>query len=151
MAPSCPEVSVILPVYNVGEYLDICMESLERQTFRDFEALLINDGSTDDSADRCRAWAEKDSRIRFFDKDNEGVAPTRNLGVRLARGEYLAFVDPDDWLDPTYLEKLHARLEETGADVASCESGRLPQRAPAAPETARSVALYDRDQVLEKR
>ena len=128
MAPSCPEVSVILPVYNVGEYLDICMESLERQTFRDFEALLINDGSTDDSADRCRAWAEKDDRIRFFDKDNEGVAPTRNLGVRLARGEYLAFVDPDDWLDPTYLEKLHDRLEETGADFAECDLWRYDNR-----------------------
>ena len=62
MAAPCPEVSVILPVYNVGEYLDICMESLERQTFRDFEALLINDGSTDDSAVRCRVWAEKDGR-----------------------------------------------------------------------------------------
>ena len=59
-----PEISVILPVYNVGNYLDVCMESLEKQTFRDFEILLINDGSTDDSADRCRRWAEKEKRIR---------------------------------------------------------------------------------------
>ena len=128
MAAPCPEVSVILPVYNVGEYLDICMESLERQTFRDFEALLINDGSTDDSAVRCRVWAEKDGRIRFIDKENEGVSATRNLGVRLARGKYLAFVDPDDWLEPAYLEKLRDRLEETGADFAECDLWRYDNR-----------------------
>ena len=75
MAAPCPEVSVILPVYNVGEYLDICMESLERQTFRDFEALLINDGSTDDSAVRCRVWAEKDGRVGGFRDPESGRAP----------------------------------------------------------------------------
>ena len=104
------------------------MESLERQTFRDYEALLINDGSTDDSADRCRAWAEKDGRVRFIDKENEGVSETRNLGVRLARGKYLAFVDPDDWLDPAYLEKLHDCLEESGADFAECDLWRYDNR-----------------------
>lgn len=123
-----PEVSVILPVYNVGEYLDVCMESLERQTFRDFEMLLINDGSTDDSPERCRRWAEHDRRIRYIEKENEGVAATRNLGVRLARGTYLAFIDPDDWVDPTYLENLHARLEETGADFAECDLWRYNNR-----------------------
>ena len=77
-------ISVIIPVYNVGAYLDICLENIERQTFLDMEILLINDGSTDDSADRCRRWAENDSRIRFIDKQNEGVAASRNLGVREA-------------------------------------------------------------------
>ena len=123
-----PMISVILPVYNVGEYLDVCMDSLERQTFSDMEILLINDGSTDDSADRCRSWAQKDDRIRFIDKENEGVAATRNLGVQEARGKYLAFVDPDDWLDPTYMEKLCARLEETGADFAECDLWRYDNR-----------------------
>ena len=123
-----PEISVILPVYNVGSYLDVCMESLEKQTFRDFEILLINDGSTDDSGDRCRRWTETDKRIRFIDKRNEGVAHSRNLGVRLARGKYLAFVDPDDWIAPTYLEKLHTRLEETDADFAECDLWRYDNR-----------------------
>ena len=80
-----PEVSVIIPVYNIGEYLDLCMKSLEQQTFRDFEILLINDGSMDDSDERCRVWAEKDSRIRYINKENEGVAASRNLGVRMTR------------------------------------------------------------------
>lgn len=123
-----PEVSVIIPVYNVGEYLDTCVESLVQQTFRDFEILLINDGSTDDSSERCRAWADKDSRVRLVEKGNEGVAPTRNLGVRLARGAYIAFVDPDDWVDPEYLEKLHDRLEATQADFAECDLWRYDNR-----------------------
>ena len=124
----CPEVSVILPVYNVGEYLDLCLESLEGQSFQNFEILLINDGSTDDSGDRCRRWAQKDSRIRYIEKENEGVAPTRNLGVRLAKGKYLAFVDPDDWVETDYLEKLYSRLEETGADFAECDLWRYDNR-----------------------
>ena len=128
MEHNAPAVSVILPVYNVGAYLDICMESLLGQTFADFEALLIDDGSTDDSAARCRAWVEKDGRVRFVHKQNEGVAATRNLGVQLARGEYLAFVDPDDWLDSRYLEKLFNQLEETGADFAECGLWRVDNR-----------------------
>ena len=123
-----PEVSVIVPVYNVGAYLDICMDSLVRQTFADMEILLINDGSTDDSGDRCRKWADSDKRIRFIDKENEGVAASRNLGVREARGKYLAFIDPDDWIDPEYMEKLHRRLEETGADFAECDLWRYDNR-----------------------
>ena len=123
-----PEISVILPVYNVGAYLDLCMESLEEQTFPDMEILLINDGSTDDSSERCRSWAQRDSRVRYFEKENEGVAAARNLGAREARGKYLAFVDPDDWLAPTYLEKLHDRLEETGGVFAECDLWRYDNR-----------------------
>ena len=105
------EISVIIPVYNVADYLDVCMESIVAQTYTDMEILLINDGSTDSSADRCREWQQKDERIRFVDKANEGVAATRNLGVQLTKGKYIAFVDPDDWLERDYMEKLHSRLE----------------------------------------
>ena len=117
-----------MPVYNVGAYLDVCMESLMAQTFQDMEILLINDGSTDDSPARCRSWAARDSRVRVTDRENGGVASARNLGVSLARGRYIAFVDPDDWLDPTYLDKLHSRLEETGADYAECDLWRYDNR-----------------------
>ena len=123
-----PEISVIVPVFNVGSYLDICMESLTDQSFPDFEILLINDGSTDDSPGRCRGWADSDRRIRFIDKQNEGVAASRNLGVREARGKYIAFVDPDDWVDRTYLEKLYQKLEKTGADFAECDLWRYDNR-----------------------
>ena len=127
MERPAPEISVILPVYNIGAYLEPCMKSLQAQTFSDFEMLLINDGSTDDSAVRCRRWAERDGRVRFIDKENEGVAAARNLGVRLARGKYIAFVDPDDWLDPAYLEKLRAPLE-AGANFSECDLWRCDNR-----------------------
>ncbi len=123
-----PAISVILPVYNVGEYLEQCMESLAKQTCSDFEALLINDGSTDDSLARCEAWARRDARVRVVDKANEGVAATRNLGVRLARGEYIAFVDPDDWVEETYLEKLLGAARESGADFVECDLWRYDNR-----------------------
>ena len=91
-----PEISVILPVYNVEKYLDICMDSLVNQTFEDMEIIIINDGSTDGSSRCCRAWSMRDDRIRLIEKANEGVAVARNLGIRESRGKYLAFVDSDD-------------------------------------------------------
>ena len=121
-------VSLILPVYNVADYLDRCMESVVSQTYRNLEILLINDGSTDSSAEKCREWERKDPRIVFIDKENEGVAKTRNLGVDLAKGEVLGFVDPDDWLEPDYVEKLLSRMQETGAEYVECDLWRYNNR-----------------------
>ena len=123
-----PEISVIIPVYNVEDYIDTCMESLAAQTYTDFEVLLINDGSTDHSADHCRKWAEKDSRIRFIDKVNEGVSASRNLGIDEARGTYLSFIDPDDWVDSQYFEKLHEAAVKSGADYTECDLWRYDNR-----------------------
>ncbi|MBQ1468132.1 MAG: glycosyltransferase family 2 protein, partial [Solobacterium sp.] len=77
-------ISVIIPVYNVKDYIDECMESVVHQTYKDLEILLINDGSTDGSHEKCLFWAERDTRIRYINKQNEGVAASRNLGVDLA-------------------------------------------------------------------
>ena len=123
-----PAISVIIPVYNVADYIDICMESVVSQSFADFEVLLINDGSTDASGEKCRLWKARDARIRLIEKENEGVAASRNLGVREARGEYLAFVDPDDWLDLRYLEKLYRAVRESGGDFAECDLWRCDNR-----------------------
>ena len=123
-----PAVSVILPVYNVGAYLDVCMESLLRQTFGDMEILLVDDGSTDDSLARCLRWQRTDPRVRVLTQPNRGVAAARNRGLDEAKGRYLAFVDPDDWVEDRYLEKLVRRLEETGADFAECDLWRYDNR-----------------------
>ena len=123
-----PAVSVILPVYNVADYIDECMESLCAQTFEDFEALLIDDGSTDDSPGICDSWAEKDSRIRVIHKENGGVSSARNRGIEEAAGRYLAFADPDDWLDPDYLEELVRAAEDADADMAECDLWRVNGR-----------------------
>ncbi len=123
-----PAVSVILPVYNVGDYIDTCMDSLCRQTFPDFEMILVDDGSTDDSRARCREWVRKDGRVRLICKENGGVSLARNLGMEAARGEYIAFVDPDDWVAPDYLEKLFSAISAADADFAECDLWRVDGR-----------------------
>ena len=122
------EISIILPVYNVEGYIDQCMESIVHQSFRDFEALLVNDGSTDGSLAKCREWELRDNRIRVIEKPNGGVSSARNCGIEQARGTYLAFVDPDDWIDERYPEILHARAVETGADFVECDLWRYSNR-----------------------
>ncbi len=117
-------ISVIIPVYNVYEWLDECMESLCSQTFHDFEMILINDGSTDGSGAKCEEWVLKDPRIRYISKENEGLALTRNLGIKEAKGKYIVFIDSDDWVDPRFLELLYSKIEETKADLVECDFWR---------------------------
>ena len=99
-------ISVIVPVYNTEKYLDRCIQSILSQTYIDFELLLINDGSTDSSAAICDKYAELDSRVRVFHKDNSGVSSARNLGLDNAIGEWITFVDSDDWIEHNSFECL---------------------------------------------
>ena len=99
------KISVIVPVYNTAQFLPRCIESILSQSFTDFELLLIDDGSTDGSGKICDAYAEKDNRIRVFHKENGGVSSARNLGLDNARGEWVTFVDSDDYVSPVILEK----------------------------------------------
>ena len=97
-------ISVIVPVYNTEKYLDRCIQSILSQTYIDFELLLINDGSTDSSGVICDKYAEQDSRVRVFHKENGGVSSARNIGLDNANGDWIAFVDSDDWVYPCWLE-----------------------------------------------
>lgn len=121
-------ISVIIPVYNVYEWLDQCMETVVSQTYGDFEVLLINDGSNDGSEERCQEWTVKDDRIRYIPKKNEGPSLTRNLGIREAKGKYLAFVDADDWVDSNFLKKLYDAVLQNDADMAECDVYRVDDR-----------------------
>ena len=98
-----PKVSVIVPVYKVEKYIGQCIESILSQTFKDFELILVDDGSPDSSGAICDQYAQKDSRIQVFHKENGGVSSARNYGIEKAKGEWLCFVDSDDWIEPTYL------------------------------------------------
>lgn len=93
-----PLISVIVPVYNVQDYLERCVTSLLNQTYHNLEIILIDDGSTDDSLMLCKGLSEKDARIRILSQSNQGVGAVRNLGVSMATGQYLGFVDGDDWV-----------------------------------------------------
>lgn len=114
------KISVIIPVYNARDYLLDCLRSVAGQTWPELEVLLIDDGSTDDSARLCRGWCEKDKRFRLLQKKNGGVSSARNLGLEEATGDYVAFVDADDWLCPKMLEHQADCLEEEKSDMAIC-------------------------------
>lgn len=101
-----PIISVIIPVYNAEDYLERCIESVLRQSFLDYEVLLIDDGSTDSSIDICNYYAKSNARICAYHKENAGVSSARNLGLQHAKGKWIAFIDSDDWVDPFYLEHL---------------------------------------------
>lgn len=118
-------ISIILPVYNVSNYLDRCLESVTSQTYSKIEILLINDGSTDSSSYICSEWKKKDNRIIYIEKQNEGLGPTRNLGLKLALGKYIAFVDSDDWVALDYIEKLYYSIKSEDADIAECNFYRV--------------------------
>lgn len=111
-----PKVSVIVPVYNVEAYLDQCVKSILSQTLQNIELLLVNDASTDNSLQIARAY-EEDPRVQVLDKPHGGLGDTRNYGVARASGEYLAFVDSDDWIDPEMLETVYAAAQEREADL----------------------------------
>ena len=106
-------ISIIVPIYNVENYLRQCLDSIVAQTYQNFECLL-NDGSTDNSADICREYVEKDSRFRYFEKENGGVSSARNLGIECSGGAYVTFIDSDDWVDSDYLEVLYTTLLKEG-------------------------------------
>lgn len=89
-------ISVILPIYNVENYLRQCLDSIIEQTFHNLEILLVNDGSTDGSGKICQEYLKKDSRIRYFEKENGGLSDARNYGIERAQGEYITFIDSDD-------------------------------------------------------
>ena len=113
------KISIIVPVYNAENYLRRCIDSILEQTYTNFELLLINDGSTDGSAKILEEVKESDSRIRVVHKKNEGVSATRNLGLKLVTGDYITFIDSDDFVDKLYLEVLSKSLTENDSDIAS--------------------------------
>jgi len=111
-------ISVIVPVYKVEDYLDRCVESILAQTFTDFELILVDDGSPDNCPAMCDAWAEKDKRIKVIHKENGGLSDARNVGIDRAKGEYLSFVDSDDYIHPRMLEILYATIFECNTKLA---------------------------------
>lgn len=116
-----PAISVIVPVFNMETLLSRCLDSLLAQTFGDFEVLIVDDGSTDRSPRICDDYANRDSRVKVLHKKNGGVASARQTGLDTAIGEFVIHVDPDDWVEPTMLQELHAKAVSEDADVVICD------------------------------
>ncbi|OOL43593.1 glycosyl transferase family 2, partial [Enterococcus faecium] len=112
---------MIVPVYKVEKYLRKCVDSILAQTFTDFEVILVDDGSPDNSGKICDEYAEKDNRVRVIHKENGGLSSARNAGIDVARGKYLGFVDSDDYIDEDMYEILYENLKIHDADISSVE------------------------------
>ena len=116
-----PLLSIIVPVYDVENYLQKCIDSILAQTFTDFELILVDDGSPDNCPALCDAAAAKDARIRVLHQKNGGLSAARNAGLDVARGEWIGFVDSDDYIAPEMYEILYKAVQSTGADLALCD------------------------------
>lgn len=111
-------ISIIVPIYNSEQYLRFCLESLLKQTYSNFEVILVNDGSTDSSEAICREFVNLDNRLHYFEQEQEGISSARNLGIECSKGEYITFVDSKDWVEEDYLDILYQTIRENNADIA---------------------------------
>lgn len=116
-----PKISIIVPIYNVEDYLHQSISSILNQTFKDFELILVNDGSTDKCGEICDEYARQDSRLKVIHKENGGVSSARNRGIDAAKGEYIGYVDPDDEIEPQMYELLVNQAIRTNADMVVCQ------------------------------
>lgn len=143
-----PQISIIIPIYNVERYLHQCIDSILAQTFTDYELLLIDDGSTDGCPAICDEYTEKDNRIRVFHKKNNGITSARNCGIDNANGEWIMHIDSDDWVEPTYVEELYNAAINNKADIAICgfyfayEDGRLKKQHPTLWDNNKEESLH---------
>ncbi len=144
-------ISVIVPVYNVESCLGKCLDSILEQTYRDFELLLIDDGATDSSGDICERYAKTDERIKVFHKPNGGLSDARNYGIERASGDYLTFIDSDDYIIANYLEVLYKMATENNAEISavSCEEV-YDMDAPTAPVKCGKVNVIDAEETMRR-
>ncbi len=117
---SNPLISVVVPIYNVRDYLEECLESIALQTYKSIEVLMIDDGSNDGSKEIAKAFSEKDKRFLYIYQENQGLSAARNTGIEASKGEYLVFVDSDDWVEKDFIQKLYENIMASGADVSVC-------------------------------
>lgn len=134
---SLPLISIIIPVYNVEKYLDRCVNSVVNQTYKNLEIIIVDDGSPDNCPALCDEWAKKDSRITVLHKQNGGLSSARNFGFSHSNGEFISYVDSDDFISSIYVEKLYEMLNQNEADI-SCASYTPIQSEDFIPETDNS-------------
>lgn len=145
-----PQISIIVPVYKVEQYLDRCVNSILNQTFTDFELILVDDGSPDRCPQMCDEWAKKDARIRVIHKENGGAGAARNAALRAAEGEYIGFVDSDDWIIPDMYEYLYGLLKRyPEAQIAQCDAIQTSDEKQEAPARPENIQLWNQKQMME--
>lgn len=142
-------ISIIVPVYRVEEYLQRCVDSILAQTYENLEIILVDDGSPDGCPEICDAYARKDQRVKVIHQENAGLSGARNAGIDLAKGEYLAFVDSDDYVAPDFIEALYEVLQETGCAIGQCRFAYV-QGERLENEDNRSLRIYRGESLMEQ-
>lgn len=139
-------VSVIVPIYNVEKYLFECLESLNKQTFDDYEVLLIDDGSTDSSSDIAKKYCKNNSKFQYFRKDNGGLSSARNFGIDKAKGEWLMFVDSDDIVDSYFIEKLHNLVISSNTQIGVCSFKKFQDKEEISAAKQGETKVYSKEE-----
>ena len=142
-------ISVIVPVYNVEKYLEECINSIINQTYKNLEIILVDDGATDNSGKMCDEFAKKDNRIKVIHKNNGGLSDARNAGIEIATGEYIQFVDSDDYIDFDMIELLYKNAKKYDTDISMCSHYILTEE-ECTPEGTGELNIYNRVQVLKE-
>lgn len=142
-------ISVIVPVYKVELYLNRCIESLVRQTYKYLEIILVDDGSPDECPNICDKWSEKDNRIRVIHKMNGGLSSARNAGLAVAKGEYIAFLDSDDWIHTEFIEHLYTTIKDYKVDIAACDIRWVYTENQDEEKNKPSAKVYSAEEALE--
>lgn len=145
-----PEISIITPVYNSEKYIDRCVESILKQTFQDLELILVDDGSTDGSYQKCKEWAKRDSRVRLVQKKNGGAGSARNCALKLAAGNYIGFVDSDDWVQPETYDYLRELMVKHGADIVVCGYHRSTRIITNIRQPREKIEVVNQKEALER-
>lgn len=146
-----PEISIIVPVYKVEKYLDRCVESILNQTFTDFELILVDDGSPDNCPQMCDEWEKKDERIRVIHKENGGVSVARNVGLDNAKGNFIGFVDSDDWILPDMYQTLYELIENGKYDISICGIVRtIEEKYIDTLRSSEEKYIYSKEEYLKK-
>lgn len=141
-----PKVSIIVPIYNVEKYLDRCVQSLLHQTLKDIEIILVDDGSPDNCPIMCDEYAKQDARIKVIHKQNAGLGMARNSGIEIATGEYISFIDSDDYVGETMYEKLHSKAKQDNLEVCYCNVQNFDDNG----NCGETVNRYDNDKFYSK-
>lgn len=142
-------ISIIVPIYNTEKYLDRCVRSIVNQTYKNLEIILIDDGSTDNSSKMCDEWASKDSRIKVIHKNNGGLSDARNSGLDIATGNYIGFVDSDDWIDKDMYEYLLNLVKTYEADYSSVEMAIVKSEQETINQDSPAVSLLNKDELFQ--
>lgn len=145
-----PLISIIVPVFNVEAYVEKCIDSLIIQSYRNIEIIIVDDGSTDRSGEICDRYKEKDSRIMVVHKSNGGLSDARNIGINMARGEYVSFVDSDDWVARDYVSEMYKLMVQTNSDITFCKFKKISKIKESKRKTEEVHKIYFKEEAIKQ-